>query len=108
MNVKWGKEKFSDVDLNTDEPPVVFKAQLFALSSVAPERQKVMVKGAVIKVKCSDVIYGLYLNILPINLDSYRPVWLNRIYMDEKVFKSENRKLTLCKQVGNISFFFSL
>ena len=50
MNVKWGKEKFSDVECNTDEPPEVFKAQLFALSGVQPDRQKVMMKGAVLKV----------------------------------------------------------
>jgi len=49
VNVKWGKEKFTDVECNMEEPPVVFKAQLFALSGVAPERQKVMIKGAVIK-----------------------------------------------------------
>ncbi|XP_060077354.1 ubiquitin carboxyl-terminal hydrolase 14-like [Ylistrum balloti] len=49
VNVKWGKEKFSDVDCNTDEPPIVLKAQLFALSGVQPERQKVMMKGAVLK-----------------------------------------------------------
>jgi hypothetical protein len=50
VNVKWGKEKFTDVELNTDEPPEVFKAQLFALSGVQPDRQKVMMKGAVLKV----------------------------------------------------------
>ena len=32
------------------EPPELFKAQLFALSGVQPDRQKVMVKGNVIKV----------------------------------------------------------
>ena len=41
VNVKWGKEKFEGVQLNTDEPPMVFKMQLFSLTSVAPERQKV-------------------------------------------------------------------
>ena len=50
VNVKWGKEKFQDIELNSDEPPVLFKAQLFALSGVQPDRQKVMVKGGVIKV----------------------------------------------------------
>lgn len=45
VNVKWSKELFSGVELNTDEPPLVFKAQLFALSGVQPERQKIMVKG---------------------------------------------------------------
>lgn len=49
VNVKWGKEKFSDVECNTDETPEVFKAQLFALSGVQPDRQKVMMKGAVLK-----------------------------------------------------------
>ncbi|XP_062583237.1 ubiquitin carboxyl-terminal hydrolase 14-like [Saccostrea cucullata] len=49
VNVKWGKEKFSDVECNTDEPPMVFKAQLFALSGVQPDRQKIMIKGATVK-----------------------------------------------------------
>lgn len=59
VNVKWGKEKFSDVECNTDDPPMVFKAQLFALSGVQPDRQKVMLKGAVVKVfeneKCDNL-----------------------------------------------------
>lgn len=48
--MKWGKEKFDAVELNTEEPPMVFKAQLFALTGVQPERQKVMVKGGTLKV----------------------------------------------------------
>lgn len=52
VSIKWGKEKFENVELNTDDPPDVFKAQLFALSGVAPERQKVMLKGSVLKVRC--------------------------------------------------------
>lgn len=54
VNIKWGKEKFENVELNTEEPTEVFKAQLFALSSVPPERQKVMLKGAVLKVNTLD------------------------------------------------------
>ena len=49
VKVKWGKELFNEVELNTDEEPVVFKAQLFALTGVQPNRQKVMIKGAAIK-----------------------------------------------------------
>ncbi|XP_028659494.1 ubiquitin carboxyl-terminal hydrolase 14 [Erpetoichthys calabaricus] len=49
VNVKWGKEKFDGVELNTDEPPMVFKAQLFALTGVQPDRQKVMLKGGTLK-----------------------------------------------------------
>ena len=48
VNVKWGKEKYN-VPLNTDEPPIVFKAQLFALTGVQPERQKVMAKASTLK-----------------------------------------------------------
>ena len=50
VNVKWGKEKFENVEVDTSEPPEVFKAQLFALSGVPPERQKVMAKGTSLKV----------------------------------------------------------
>jgi len=50
VHVKWGKEKYKNIECDTDEPPMVFKAQLFALSGVQPSRQKVMVKGAVVKV----------------------------------------------------------
>ncbi|KAH9523744.1 Ubiquitin carboxyl-terminal hydrolase 14 [Bulinus truncatus] len=49
VHVKWGKEKFSDVECNTDESPELFKAQLFALSGVQPSRQKVMVTGTILK-----------------------------------------------------------
>lgn len=44
VTVKWNKEKF-DMEVNADEAPLVFKAQLFALSGVLPERQKIMFKG---------------------------------------------------------------
>ncbi|XP_065062059.1 ubiquitin carboxyl-terminal hydrolase 14-like [Rhopilema esculentum] len=49
VNVKWGKEKFEGIEVDTSEPPEVFKAQLFALSGVPPERQKIMAKGMALK-----------------------------------------------------------
>ena len=49
VNIKWGKEKFSDVEIDTNEPTEVFRAQLFALSGVPPERQKIMAKGKTLK-----------------------------------------------------------
>ncbi|XP_071837791.1 ubiquitin carboxyl-terminal hydrolase 14-like [Apostichopus japonicus] len=49
VHVKWGKEKYKDLECNTEEPPLVFKAQLFALTGVEPNRQKVMLKGTVLK-----------------------------------------------------------
>lgn len=49
IKVKWGKEMFPNVEVNTDEEPMLFKAQLYALTGVRPERQKVMVKGMTLK-----------------------------------------------------------
>lgn len=49
VNVKWGKEVFSDVDVDTTQTPLMFKSQLFTLSGVPPDRQKVMIKGALLK-----------------------------------------------------------
>ena len=50
VNVKWtnGKSTFKDIELSFDESPDVFKAQLFALTNVPPERQKIMLKGKMI------------------------------------------------------------
>jgi hypothetical protein len=50
VNVKWNKEKFQDVELDTNEPPIVFKSQLFALSGVEPDRLKVVIAGKTIEV----------------------------------------------------------
>lgn len=47
--MKWGRENFPNVSVNTDEDPMVFKAQLFALSGVQVHRQKVMCKGVALK-----------------------------------------------------------
>ncbi|KAL3288367.1 hypothetical protein HHI36_002815 [Cryptolaemus montrouzieri] len=49
VKIKWGKETYPDIEVNTDESPILFKAQLFALTGVQPERQKVMLKGVTLK-----------------------------------------------------------
>lgn len=49
VSIKWGKETFSDVEVDLSSPPLVFKSQLFALSAVPPDRQKVMIKGGLLK-----------------------------------------------------------
>lgn len=49
VKVKWGKESYQDVEVDTDEAPLLFKAQLYALTGVQPERQKVMLKGVTLK-----------------------------------------------------------
>lgn len=43
LNIKWGKEKFN-VQADTGESPMLFKAELFSLTGVPPERQKTMFK----------------------------------------------------------------
>lgn len=72
--MKWGKELFSNVEVNTEEEPMLFKAQLFALTGVQPERQKVMLKGMTLKdddwgnLKLKDVtIYKYTLTFLLFN-----------------------------------------
>ena len=50
VEVKWGKEVFKDVEIDMEQPPSVFKTQLFSLTGVPPERQKIMgVKGGLLK-----------------------------------------------------------
>lgn len=66
VKVKWGKETFSEVEANTDDDPLVFKAQLFALTGVHPDRQKIVIKGSTLKdwsgVKLKDVSKINYFN----------------------------------------------
>ncbi|KAH6790132.1 ubiquitin-specific protease 6 [Perilla frutescens var. frutescens] len=49
VSVKWQKEVFSKVEIDTAQPPYVFKCQLYDLTGVPPERQKIMVKGGLLK-----------------------------------------------------------
>lgn len=49
VSVKWQKEVFSNVEIDTTQPPYVFKCQLFDLTGIPPERQKIMVKGGLLK-----------------------------------------------------------
>lgn len=47
VNVKWNKDKF-DVELDPKDSPLTFKAQMFALTGVHPDRQKIMFKGKIL------------------------------------------------------------
>lgn len=49
VSVKWQKEVFPAVEIDTSQPPYVFKCQLYDLTGVPPERQKIMVKGGLLK-----------------------------------------------------------
>lgn len=51
VKVKWsnGKTTLEGVELNKEESPALFKAQILTLTGVPVERQKLMYKGSVIK-----------------------------------------------------------
>ncbi|KAI8074680.1 hypothetical protein BC940DRAFT_231172 [Gongronella butleri] len=49
VNVKWSGKKFDMIELDTDESAEVFKTQIFSQTGVPPERQKIMVKGGMLK-----------------------------------------------------------
>ena len=49
VKVKWGKETFKDVKVDTDGDIIDFKSQLFSLSNVPIERQKIMAMGKTLK-----------------------------------------------------------
>jgi len=49
VHVKWGKRKFSDIEVDITQPAIVFKMQLYSLSGVGPESQKILVKGKMLE-----------------------------------------------------------
>ncbi|KAL2641416.1 hypothetical protein R1flu_009003 [Riccia fluitans] len=49
VSVKWQKQTFPAVEIDTNELPYVFKCQLFDLTGVPPERQKILLKGELLK-----------------------------------------------------------
>jgi len=46
VTIKWSNKKFDDVDVDTAESAVTFKTQLWTLTGVPVDRQKLMAKGA--------------------------------------------------------------
>jgi ubiquitin carboxyl-terminal hydrolase 14 len=49
VDVKWGKEHYRNVELSTEESIQVFKEQLFSLTKIPLNRQKIMYKGGMLK-----------------------------------------------------------
>ncbi|KAK2716206.1 hypothetical protein QYM36_010697 [Artemia franciscana] len=49
VNLKWFKKLYHNLKLNTDKQPWAFKRQLFTITGVIPERQKVIMKGKKLK-----------------------------------------------------------
>eukprot|EP00301_Raphidiophrys_heterophryoidea_P000838 c10419_g1_i1.p1 GENE.c10419_g1_i1~~c10419_g1_i1.p1 ORF type:complete len:514 (+),score=134.49 c10419_g1_i1:50-1543(+) len=48
VSVKWGKKKFDDIEVDVTQPGIVLKMQIFSLTEVPPERQKLLMKGKAI------------------------------------------------------------
>ena len=49
VNVKWGKQMYENIELDTSDDIATFKCQLYALTNVPVDKQKVMAKGKVLK-----------------------------------------------------------
>merc|ERR1712070_1002438 len=50
VTIKWGKEKIKDFEINTAESVATLRAQIFSVTGVPPENQKVFLKkGKVLK-----------------------------------------------------------
>ncbi|KAI9353254.1 hypothetical protein DFJ73DRAFT_828813 [Zopfochytrium polystomum] len=49
VSVKWNGKKFDDIELELDQPGIVFKTQLYTLTGVEPDRQKILIKGGTLK-----------------------------------------------------------
>ncbi|KAI9265646.1 hypothetical protein EDC94DRAFT_603697 [Helicostylum pulchrum] len=49
VTVKWSGKKFENLELDTDESAELFKTQIYSQTGVPPERQKIMVKGGILK-----------------------------------------------------------
>ena len=49
VNVKWGKEKFDGVELDTSTSVETFKALLLSMTGVPVARQKLMVRVAALR-----------------------------------------------------------
>lgn len=49
VNIKWNKTVYENIDLDTSEDITTFKCQIYALTNVPIDKQKLMSKGKIIK-----------------------------------------------------------
>ena len=45
VNVKWGKEVYKGIEVNLEEDVLTFRTQIYCLSNVPVDKQKIMIKG---------------------------------------------------------------
>jgi ubiquitin carboxyl-terminal hydrolase 14 len=53
VQIKWGKQVLDNVEVNLADDIMTFKCQIYALTNVPIEKQKVMAKGKMIKDEAS-------------------------------------------------------
>ena len=47
--MKWGKETLKDIEIDVTEEVETFRAIMYALSNVPVDKQKIMIKGKMLK-----------------------------------------------------------
>eukprot|EP00013_Stygamoeba_regulata_P006781 CAMPEP_0177629698 /NCGR_PEP_ID=MMETSP0447-20121125/808_1 /TAXON_ID=0 /ORGANISM="Stygamoeba regulata, Strain BSH-02190019" /LENGTH=453 /DNA_ID=CAMNT_0019131039 /DNA_START=25 /DNA_END=1382 /DNA_ORIENTATION=+ len=57
VKIKWGKQLFDDIEVYPEESGLEFKCRLYSFTNVPPERQKVMLKGGMLK---DDQVMGAF------------------------------------------------
>ena len=60
--IKWGKEKFDNIELDLNNDVKSFKAIIYSLTNVPVDKQKILFKGSIIKVK-------IFLSMLFLNME---------------------------------------
>jgi len=49
VDIKWNKEQFKGIEVNLSDDVDTFRAQIYAMTSVPPQGQKVMIAGKPLK-----------------------------------------------------------
>jgi len=57
VSVKWSGKKFDNIEFDPKQSPLEFKTQIYSLTGVVPERQKIMIKGGMLKVRKEKCLY---------------------------------------------------
>lgn len=85
VTVTWGKEVFKNVEVDTAQSPLTFKTQLFSLTGVPPDRQKIMgVKGGLLKDDADWTKLGLKTGQKLMLMGSAEQVWTRLLAADER------------------------
>jgi len=51
VNIKWGKEKYKDIEVDLEGTGSDLKVLVYSLTAVATERQKIIIKGKTLQVQ---------------------------------------------------------